>query len=139
MLPLDMRSKALARLCRPIAGGLFASLIVFGLTPFAFGQDEPSGDPGDPEVAVEESKGEEAPTDQDPKDPESTEGESSAEEQVTRLAIRAARVIVRPGKVLENAIVLVEDGTISEVGVDVEIPEGVEVLEGEVVLSLIHI
>lgn len=48
------------------------------------------------------------------------------------LAIRAERVIVRPGHVLEHATVLVIDGKIAQVGTDVQVPEGARVVEGQV-------
>ena len=51
------------------------------------------------------------------------------------LAIRAQRVIVRPGHEIENAVVLVRDGRIVAVGSDVDVPEGAETLEGAVVCA----
>ncbi len=51
------------------------------------------------------------------------------------LAIRAQRVIVRPGHEIENAVVLVRDGQIVAVGEDVQVPEGAETLEGAVVCA----
>ncbi|MEE2939829.1 MAG: amidohydrolase family protein [Planctomycetota bacterium] len=51
------------------------------------------------------------------------------------LAIRAQRVIVRPGHEIENAVVLVRDGRIVAVGEDVLVPEGAETLEGAVVCA----
>ena len=52
-----------------------------------------------------------------------------------RLWIRAKKLVVSPGHVLENGCVLVEDGRIQSVGVDLEQPEGARVIEGEVVCS----
>ena len=51
------------------------------------------------------------------------------------LAIRAQRVIVRPGHEIENAVVLVRDGRIVAVGGDIDVPEGAETLEGAVVCA----
>ena len=51
------------------------------------------------------------------------------------LAIRAQRVIVRPGHEIEDAVVLVRDGRIVAVGGDVDVPEGAETLEGAVVCA----
>ena len=51
------------------------------------------------------------------------------------LAIRAQRVIVRPGHEIENAVVLVRDGRIVAVGEGVDVPEGAETLEGAVVCA----
>jgi hypothetical protein len=48
------------------------------------------------------------------------------------LAIRARRVIVRPGEELLDATILIERGVVTRVGQDVEIPEGARVLEGAV-------
>jgi imidazolonepropionase-like amidohydrolase len=47
-------------------------------------------------------------------------------------AIRAKRVIVRPGEELEDAIILVERGLVVAVGPDVVVPEGVRVIDGAV-------
>jgi imidazolonepropionase-like amidohydrolase len=48
------------------------------------------------------------------------------------VAVRAERVIVRPGKELSKAIVLIERGVVVSVGQDVAIPEGARVIEGAV-------
>jgi len=48
------------------------------------------------------------------------------------LAVRAGRVIVRPGEEIENGVVLIERGIVLAVGKDVPIPEGARVLEGKV-------
>ena len=66
--------------------------------------------------------------------PQDPHGETSAAASET-LFLRAKRVIVRPGKVLENAQVLVEDGRIRAVGSDLTAPEGARVIEGEVVCA----
>lgn len=51
------------------------------------------------------------------------------------LFLTAKRVIVRPGHVLENASVLVEDGKISAVGTDLKAPEGAQAIQGEVICA----
>lgn len=58
---------------------------------------------------------------------------SPSDHHVTLL--RAEKVIVRPGQVLENAQVLVVDGRIAEVGTDLVAPEGAQILEGKVVCA----
>jgi|YNPNPStandDraft_1061719.scaffolds.fasta_scaffold24555_3 imidazolonepropionase-like amidohydrolase len=45
-------------------------------------------------------------------------------------AIKAGRVLTVSGEVLENGVVLVENGRIAAVGTDVSIPEGATVVEG---------
>ncbi|MEM6570674.1 MAG: amidohydrolase family protein [Planctomycetota bacterium] len=59
-------------------------------------------------------------------------------EESTPLVISAKRVIVRPGKVLENAKVVIEDGEIVAVGTDVKVPDGAQQLEGAVVCAGFH-
>jgi len=54
---------------------------------------------------------------------------------VETIFIRAQRVIVRPGEVVENVGVLVEDGAIRAVGPDVTAPEGARTLEADVVCA----
>lgn len=56
-------------------------------------------------------------------------------EEPTVVLLKAQKVIVRPGKVLEGASVLVEDGVIVEVGEGIAAPEGAQVVEGEVVCA----
>ncbi|MCY2959208.1 MAG: amidohydrolase family protein [Planctomycetota bacterium] len=51
------------------------------------------------------------------------------------LAIRAKTVWTGGGRVLENAVVIVDDGRIQAVGTDVEIPDGAEVIEHDGVLT----
>lgn len=51
------------------------------------------------------------------------------------VAIRAQRVIVRPGEELSNGTILIERGVISAIGTDVPIPEGARVIEGAVACS----
>ena len=53
-------------------------------------------------------------------------------EENDALIVRARRVIVRPGVELENASILIERGVIVAVGTDLQAPEGVRTLEGEV-------
>lgn len=66
-----------------------------------------------------------------PSNPTRPTGDGEAEE----LFLRAARVIVRPGEVLENASVLVQAGRIVAVGTDLEKPEGAREVQGEVVCA----
>lgn len=66
-------------------------------------------------------------------DDEKEENEEERDEHVVLL--RAERVIVRPGQVVEDGRVLVVDGRIEEVGPDVTAPEGAEVVEGQVVCA----
>ena len=47
--------------------------------------------------------------------------------------LKADKVIVRPGKVLEPGSVLIQGGKILAVGQDLEAPEGAEVLQGKVI------
>jgi imidazolonepropionase-like amidohydrolase len=49
--------------------------------------------------------------------------------------IHAARVIKRPGEILENASIIVRDGKIVAVGSDLKKPEGAREIEGKVVCS----
>ncbi len=51
------------------------------------------------------------------------------------LFLRGERVIVRPGKVLENGQVIVRDGRIMAVGTDLEVPAGARELQGAVVCA----
>jgi imidazolonepropionase-like amidohydrolase len=51
------------------------------------------------------------------------------------LAIRAGRVIVKPGHELENAIVLVRGDVLQAVGTDVVVPEGTPTVEAAVVCA----
>jgi imidazolonepropionase-like amidohydrolase len=51
------------------------------------------------------------------------------------LLVRGAKVIVRPGKVLEQGAVLVQDGVIVNVGRDLEAPADAKVVEGAVVCA----
>lgn len=89
---------------------------------------------------------EEGGEDPEPADPEEAAPEEEVEvtEEVTAeaeappappIAIRAARVILRPGKSIENAIVLIEKGRVVAVGPDVVVPEGATIVQGEVVCA----
>src|SRR5262249_59642577 len=49
--------------------------------------------------------------------------------------IQAARLVKRPGDVLENASVLVRDGKVVAVGFDLKKPEGAREIEGKVVCA----
>ena len=48
------------------------------------------------------------------------------------VAVRAKRVLVRPGVTLSDAVVLVREGVIEAVGEDLAVPEGARVVEGSV-------
>ncbi|MEZ5975810.1 MAG: hypothetical protein R3E96_13510 [Planctomycetota bacterium] len=48
------------------------------------------------------------------------------------LYLKGEQVIVRPGKVLANAAVIVRNGRIQAVGQDLAVPEGAQVIEGKV-------
>jgi imidazolonepropionase-like amidohydrolase len=51
--------------------------------------------------------------------------------QPTVFAIRGARIVSEPGKVLENATVVVREGTIEAVGADAKVPPDALVIEGK--------
>jgi len=51
------------------------------------------------------------------------------------VAVRAHKLYVRPGTVLEDATVLIRDGVIIQVGTDVQAPEGARLVEGDVVCA----
>jgi imidazolonepropionase-like amidohydrolase len=51
--------------------------------------------------------------------------------QPTVFAIRGARIIPEPGKVLENATVVVREGTIEAVGAEAKVPPDALVIEGK--------
>jgi len=48
------------------------------------------------------------------------------------LAVRAERLIIRPGEEIENGTLLIERGVVIAAGKDVAVPDGVEVIEGKV-------
>lgn len=58
-----------------------------------------------------------------------------AEKPAPPLVVRAAKLIVRPGKTIENGLVLIRDGKIQAMGADLVVPEGATVIEGDVVCS----
>ena len=51
------------------------------------------------------------------------------------VAVRAHKLYVSPGNVLEDATVLIRDGVIMQVGSDLEVPEGAHLIEGDVVCA----
>src|ERR1700676_4823334 len=51
--------------------------------------------------------------------------------QPTVFAIRGARIVPEPGKVLENATVVVREGTIEAVGTEAKVPPDALVIEGK--------
>jgi imidazolonepropionase-like amidohydrolase len=51
------------------------------------------------------------------------------------VAVRAHKLYVRPGTVLDDATVLIRDGVIVKVGSDLKLPEGVLLIEGDVVCA----
>ncbi len=69
------------------------------------------------------------------KDEEKPEPLSLAAPQGPVLYLKGERVIVRPGKEIENGQVIVRDGRIMAVGTDLEAPEGARVLEGAVICA----
>ncbi|MBK7642774.1 MAG: amidohydrolase family protein [Planctomycetes bacterium] len=74
----------------------------------------------------------EAPAKQESAAPQKPEAEKNSGPSIL---IRAKRVFVRPGEVLEQASVLVRDGKIIAVGKDLAAPKGAQVLEAEVVCA----
>ncbi|MAF66916.1 MAG: hypothetical protein CMJ84_14830 [Planctomycetes bacterium] len=92
---------------KTVVSGLIAGAVALGAGPAA-GADpsqEAAASPGEAEVAFDDA---------------------------TVLAIRAGRVLVRPGVSVEGAVVLVRDGVIEAVGSELEVPEGARVIEGAV-------
>lgn len=89
----------------------------------AHAQDDPAPEP--------------APAPADDPQPEATSAEGDAPEAAAEpvLALKAGKVIVRPGKTIADAVVLVRGGVIEAVGKGIAIPEGAEVLEGAVVCA----
>src|SRR5262249_19511231 len=49
----------------------------------------------------------------------------------TAFAVRDARVVVEPGKVLDKATIVVRDGVIEAVGPDVKVPPDALVIDGK--------
>ena len=60
---------------------------------------------------------------------------AQADAEPESLWIRAERLIVRPGRELENHALLIENGVIVAVGADVQAPEGARKIEGKVVCA----
>jgi imidazolonepropionase-like amidohydrolase len=72
---------------------------------------------------------------QDEKTPQ-TSGATTPEPKVLPpIVLRAGKVIVRPGQVLENASVLIENGVITQVGKIVTPPDGTREIRGAVVCA----
>lgn len=67
--------------------------------------------------------------------PAPTQDSGSGVDAPATVLIRAGKVVVRPGHVLEDAAVLVVGDTITQVGTDLTAPEGAEVIEGAVVCA----
>lgn len=51
------------------------------------------------------------------------------------LLVRGEKVYVRPGRVIENGAVLIQDGVVINVGRELQAPEGARVVEGKVVCA----
>jgi imidazolonepropionase-like amidohydrolase len=51
------------------------------------------------------------------------------------VAVRAHKLYVRPGTVLDDATVLIRDGIIVQVGSNIQLPEGTRLIEGDVVCA----
>lgn len=66
---------------------------------------------------------------------DSTAPAAETEAESTTYVIRAEKLIVRPGHVLENTSVLVREGEIVQVGADIEVPEGATEVKGAVVCA----
>ncbi|HEX6881884.1 MAG TPA: amidohydrolase family protein [Planctomycetota bacterium] len=62
----------------------------------------------------------------------SPQAQSSGPTEGERIAIRAERIILRPGVELTKGTLLLERGVVVRVGQDLSIPEGVRVVEGAV-------
>ena len=73
---------------------------------------------------------------QDPAEPAQEDQAQQDEEAPPKVfVIRAAKVVVKPGEVLENHSVMVRDGRIVRVAPDLPLPEGAEEIKGEVVCA----
>ena len=70
-----------------------------------------------------------------PEAPDADSDAAQAEKPAPPIVVRASKLILRPGKVVENGLVLIQDGKIQAVGADVAVPEGATVVEGDVVCS----
>ena len=50
--------------------------------------------------------------------------------------VKAARVVVAPGKVIPRGVIVIEDGKIAAVGTDLGVPQGARVLDyGDAIIS----
>ncbi|MBI5707259.1 MAG: amidohydrolase family protein [Armatimonadetes bacterium] len=58
-----------------------------------------------------------------------TKTEAAKPQAPKTVLLQNARVVVSPGKVLERASILLKDGKIAQVGVDISAPSGAEVIE----------
>ena len=67
-------------------------------------------------------------SDESPPSTESLESRTAPARET--ILIEAEKLVVRPGKILENARVLVRDGRIRAVGTDIDTPEGARVVRG---------
>jgi len=77
---------------------------------------------------------------QKPQEPAKQETPAPAQAETRKpsspaILIRAARVVVRPGEVLEQVSILVRDGKIVAIAKDLAAPKGAQVLEAEVVCA----
>ncbi|MFH1304605.1 MAG: amidohydrolase family protein [Planctomycetota bacterium] len=59
----------------------------------------------------------------------SAQAERNVGFELTAFALTHAKVVTRPGAVLENATVLIRDGLIEEIGADLKIPSDAEVID----------
>ena len=120
-----------------LLGGLFTALLLSSAmalgTGLATAQDDAKDDAQqDDEEVVDEAK----PADEPEGEPEEVAPEEPALEPLAPgIVLRAERVILRPGKVIENASVHVRDGVIVAVGPNIEAPEGAQVIEGKVICA----
>jgi imidazolonepropionase-like amidohydrolase len=54
----------------------------------------------------------------------------------SRIVVKAARVVVAPGKVIPRGVIVIEDGKIAAVGTDLGVPQGARVLDyGDAIIS----
>lgn len=70
-----------------------------------------------------------------PAPPPATQDAGSPDAAPGTLLIRAEKIVVRPGQVLENAAILVVGDRITQVGTDLQAPDGAQVIEGAVVCA----
>jgi imidazolonepropionase-like amidohydrolase len=101
------------RTCLPLVIGLLAG------TQAAAGSSLPVR-PGDPAGAATQDGG-------------VTQDAEAAPAPETAILVRAGRLILRPGRELQDTAVLIQGGRIAAIGADLPVPEGAQVLEGAVV------